>query len=145
MEENNILEYINKRLDKQIKWYDEKSQYHQRWFKVLKSIEITLGVCIPISSYLAHNNFKLISVALSSGILLCEGMISLFNHQKNWIEYRKTSELLKQEKYMYLFKSGVYRDEVHPNITLVERCETIISNEHINWANLQTNNDKKEK
>ena len=30
------------------------------------------------------------------------------------------------------------------NITLVERCETIISNENINWANLQTNNDKKE-
>ena len=71
-------------------------------------------------------------------------MISLFNHQKNWIEYRKTSELLKQEKFMYLFKSGVYRDEKYPNITLVERCETMISNENINWANLQTNNDKKE-
>ena len=45
---------------------------------------------------------------------------------------------------MYLLKSGVYRDEKYPNITLVERCETIISNENINWANLQTNNDKKE-
>ena len=145
MNENNINNYIKIRLDNQIEWYDKKSQHHQRWFKVLKSIEITLGVCIPISSYLAHNNFKLISVALSSGILLCEGMISLFNHQKNWIEYRKTSELLKQEKYMYLFNSGIYRDKVHPNITLVERGETIISNENINWANLQTNNDKKEK
>ena len=144
MEENNIIEYINDRLNNQIEWYDKKSQHHQRWFKLLKSTEIILGVLIPIISYFAHDNFKIYSVILSSGILLCEGMISLFNHQKNWIEYRKTSELLKQEKYMYLFNSGVYRDEVHPNITLVERCETIISNENINWANLQTNNDKKE-
>ncbi len=44
---------------------------------------------------------------------------------------------------MYLLKSGVYRDEKYPNITLVEKCETIISNENINWANLQTNNDKR--
>ena len=145
MEENNIIEYIDERLDDQIEWYDKKSRYHQRWFKLLKSIEIILGVLIPIIYYFTHDNFKLWSVILSSGILLCEGMISLFNHQKNWIEYRKTSELLKHEKYMYCFKSGIYRDELHPNITLVERCETIISNENINWANLQTNNDKKEK
>ena len=111
MEENNIIEYINDRLNNQIEWYDKKSQHHQRWFKLLKSTEIILGVLIPIISYFAHDNFKIYSVILSSGILLCEGMISLFNHQKNWIEYRKTSELLKQEKYMYCFKSGIYRDD----------------------------------
>ena len=144
MNEFEIDKYINDRLDNQIEWYDQKSSHHQMWFKILKSVAITFGIFIPISSCFLHENFKLISVILSSGILFCEGMISLFNHQKNWIEYRKTSELLKQEKYMYLFKSGVYRDEKYPNITLVERCETIISNENINWANLQTNNDKKE-
>lgn len=136
--------YIDDRLNNQIEWYDQKSLHHQRWFKALKSAAITFGILIPITSCFLHEYFKLFSVILSSGILFCEGMISLFNHQKNWIEYRKTSELLKQEKYMYLLKSGVYRDEKYPNITLVERCETIISNENINWANLQTNNDKKE-
>lgn len=144
MKEFDIEEYINDRLNNQIEWYDKKSQHHKIWFKILKSGAITFGIFIPITSCFLHENFKLISVILSSGILFCEGMISLFNHQKNWIEYRKTSELLKQEKFMYLFKSGVYRDEKYPNITLVERCETIISNENINWANLQTNNDKKE-
>lgn len=143
--ENDIDNYIINRLNQQINWYDKKSKKHQNWYKILKALEITLSVSIPILSHILSTNFKITSVILSSGILLCEGMISLFNHQKNWIEYRKTSELLKQEKYMYLFKSGVYRDELYPNITLVERCETIISNENINWANLQTNNDKKEK
>jgi len=144
MKEFDIEKYINDRLDNQIDWYDQKSAHHQMWFKILKSGAITFSIFIPITSCFLHENFKLISVILSSGILFFEGMISLFNHQKNWIEYRKTSELLKQEKFMYLFKSGVYRDEKYPNITLVERCETIISNENINWANLQTNNDKKE-
>ena len=37
MNEFEIDKYINDRLDNQIEWYDQKSSYHQTWFKILKS------------------------------------------------------------------------------------------------------------
>lgn len=42
---------------------------------------------------------------------------------------------------MFQTRTGVYRDSEFPFADLVERSETLISNENINWANL-TKNDK---
>ncbi|MGQ7438348.1 DUF4231 domain-containing protein, partial [Streptococcus suis] len=78
------------------------------------------------------------SAICASGMLLCESAISLSKHRDNWIDYRRTTELLKHEKYMSLTKTGVYKNENDSFALLVERCETIISSENINWANLQT-------
>ena len=39
---------------------------------------------------------------------------------------------------MFLTGTGVYKNENDSFALLVERCETIISSENINWANLQT-------
>ena len=95
--------------------------------------------------YFAFNitNFKIVSVLCSSAILACESLISLSNHQSNWTQYRTTAETLRHEKYMYQTQTGVYKNEEDKFALLVERCETIISSENINWANLQTDTSKR--
>lgn len=139
-------EYLNSRLDNQISWYDKKSQHHQRWYKCLKYIELFLGFMIPILSAWKPPFFPIASAICASGMLLCESAISLSKHRDNWIDYRRTTELLKHEKYMFLTKTGVYKNENDSFALLVERCETIISSENINWANLQTDTvQRKEK
>jgi len=50
MNEFEIDNYIDDRLNNQIEWYDQKSLHHQRWFKALKSAAITFGILIPITS-----------------------------------------------------------------------------------------------
>ena len=40
-------EYLQERLDDQINWYDKKSAWNQKWFKVLWTIEILFAVAIP--------------------------------------------------------------------------------------------------
>ena len=44
---------------------------------------------------------------------------------------------------MYQTQTGVYKNEEDKFALLVERCETIISSENINWANLQTDTSKR--
>lgn len=40
-------QYMEDRVDDQIKWYDSRSQANQRWYKHLRSIEIVLAASIP--------------------------------------------------------------------------------------------------
>lgn len=141
----NEEEYIRNRLDNQIQWYDKKSQSHQKWYKFLQILELTAGFSIPIFTTLKIDCFEVWVTICSGLILLSEGLIALYNHQNNWIDYRKTSELLKHEKYMHSTNTGVYSNKAVPFKLLVERVETLISSENINWANMVTNRKEKEK
>jgi hypothetical protein len=78
----------------------------------------------------------LIAVA-GATIAIITGIHGLYNLQENWITYRTTCETLKHEKYMYLTRSGVYAETEDPFRLLVERVESIISHENINWTQIQ--------
>nr|DAK21629.1 MAG TPA: Protein of unknown function (DUF4231) [Caudoviricetes sp.] len=130
--------YLEERLNNQIKWYDTKSTYHQHRFKILKYTEVSMGFLIPLISIAKPINFEFFSATCAGAMLLCESFISISKHHDNWIDYRRTAESLKHEKYMFLTGTGVYKNEKDDFALLVERCETIISSENINWANLQT-------
>lgn len=139
----NEQDYLAQRLDDQINWYDKKSQAHQKWYKFYKIVEVIAGAITPITAAINISKFKVVSVICSSLILACESLISLSNHQSYWTQYRTTAETLRHEKYMYQTKTGVYKNEEDSFALLVERCETIISSENINWANLQTDTTKR--
>lgn len=139
--------YINERLEDQIKWYDQKSSSNQNRFKKCKWAEMALGGIIAVLTPAITNCelIKYIIAASSAGIVILVALHGLHNFHENWIEYRKTSELLKNEKYTYLNKAGVYK-ELSDNerfILLVERCESIISHENINWANMNSGSTSK--
>lgn len=136
-------EYLKSRLDNQIDWYDTKSQHHQKWFKILKYAEVLMGFLIPLLAICKPINFELLSAVFAGSMLLCESFISISKHRDNWIDYRRTTESLRHEKYMFLTNTGVYKNEDDSFALLVERCETIISSENINWANLQTDTTKR--
>ena len=76
-------EYLKNRLKDQINWYDSKSQWHQKWYKYLKYVELLLGFMIPILSAWEPPHFSIISAICASGMLLCESAISLSKHRDN--------------------------------------------------------------
>ena len=63
----------------------------------------------------------------------CAGISSLQKFQELWIKYRTTAESLKKEKYLYLTKGQPY-DTENPLSILVQRVETLVSQENTNWA-----------
>ncbi|MFX3616272.1 MAG: DUF4231 domain-containing protein [Sporolactobacillus sp.] len=142
--------YLKERLDDQINWYSKKSQSCQKKYKVLKRIEMALAATIPVLTSVAIglNSYQMIMSStiglFGACIAVLEGFISLGKYHENWIEYRSVCETLKKEKYMYLTKTGIYREgdaEETTFTTLVERTESIISNENVNWASLNSNDE----
>lgn len=148
----NEEQYFSDRLNNQIDWYDTKSKINKKLFYIFKIIQTVCTSLTPVLIGILlkwHWIIYVISI-LSFISILCEAILNLFKFNENWIQYRNTSESLKHEKFMYLSNSGTYdNSELDTFKTLVERTETLVSSENINWANMnlnykgsENNNDK---
>lgn len=138
-------EYLKERVEDQIKWYSKKSTKNKNLYYWIKFFEIGFGLLVSIMSlFLEESLLRNIITSLSLIVTSLNGVLFFLKCQENWTEYRETSEILKHEKYMYLANAGVYNIDKEEKYKLfVERCETIISSENINWA--QLNNEEKKK
>lgn len=129
-------EYLKDRVDKQIGWYDKKSQWNQHCFKVLRFIELVFASMIPfLVSGITTDTLLLKLVVGSMGLCIAviSGLVSLYKFQENWIEYRATAEALKHERYRFLTKCPPYGAEDHFQL-FVNRIESLISKETSTWA-----------
>ena len=132
----NEEEYLKKRLDDQINWYDQKSIWNQRWFKRFQIFQLIAAASIPVFvSYVTDSSgwLRLVVAVLGAAIAIVSGIIGLYKLQENWFEYRTTCESLRHEQFLYLTKTEPYNIET-PFPLLVNRVETLISKENTNWA-----------
>ena len=121
-----------KRLEEQIAWYDKKSSYNQRRFKILKISQIIAGALIPFASSVGAP--AAVAGGLGVLIVIFEGLQSLSQHQQSWISYRSTCQKLTQEKYLWLAKAGPYESAPNPDAVMAERIEALMSSEITNWS-----------
>ncbi|ORI32540.1 DUF4231 domain-containing protein [Lacticaseibacillus paracasei] len=142
---SSIDQYVKDRVEDQIQWYDTKSSQQKNWFYFLRTITIVTSVLVPFTAGLVVYWRYFLTFTSFFGIAasIAESISSLTKVQEKWIQYRNIAEQLKHELYMFKMKAGVY-DDSRSDIdkTFVERVETIISSENVNWANL--NNNSKE-
>jgi len=127
-------EYVQTRVDGQIDWYNRKSEANQRWFRVLRIVEIVAAASIPLLAGYADTLAPIKLVVGSLGLLVAviAGVLGLYQFQELWTGYRTTCEALKQEKYLFITKTEPY-DELEPFPLFVQRIENLISKEHSNW------------
>ena len=136
-----IKEYIEKRVDDQITWYDKKSQEAQKWYKRLQVAEIILAALIPLLSGYSTSCVQIaVIVGLFGAIIaVIESVSKLNKYHENWIQYRSTCEMLRYQKHLYLTETAPYnrQDETIENI-FVRTIENIISSENNQWKNINT-------
>lgn len=77
------------RLEEQIQWYDRKSRYNQRSYKLLKGTEIVAAALIPFSAGLRLSVF--VTGTLGVLFVLLEGIQSLNQYHANWIAQARHS------------------------------------------------------
>ena len=94
------------RLDDQIRWYDRKSRHNQRWFKIVKVVQLTAAAAVPV--VVAIGVRAAVPAALGASVVVLEGLQQLNQYQQNWTTYRSTAEALKHEKYLFLALAGPY-------------------------------------
>lgn len=141
----NQEEYIESRLEDQIKWYSNKSQKCQKTYKRLQIFEIIIAALSPVIGCfgLALSDISTavtITISFLGAIIaIIESAEKLGKYHENWIQYRYISEILKHEKYLYLTHTDPYNDE-NAFAILVQRVERAISSENVNWVGI--NNEK---
>jgi 4-hydroxy-3-methylbut-2-enyl diphosphate reductase IspH len=120
------------RLDDQIRWYDRKSRHNQRWFKIVKVVQLTAAAAVPV--VVAIGVRAAVPAALGASVVVLEGLQQLNQYQQNWTTYRSTAEALKHEKYLFLALAGPYAGASAPSQLLADRIEGLISQEHAKWV-----------
>jgi hypothetical protein len=120
------------RLDDQIAWYDRKSGWNQQCLKVLKVTEMVIAGAIPVSA--AFDPPAWLAPVLGASVVMLEGVLGLFQFSALWTSYRATAEALKHEKYLFAAGAGPYRAVKDPVVTLAERVESLVSQEHAKWV-----------
>ena len=129
-------EYIEKRADDQITWYDRKSQTNQKAFNWLRVVEIVAAASISLLAGYSDTVLALKFVVGALGLLIAvpASVLSLYRFQENWTGYPITCESLKQhEKHPFLTRAESYNGD-DPFPPFVQRVESLISREHSNWA-----------
>ncbi|MEL6720024.1 MAG: DUF4231 domain-containing protein [Bacteroidota bacterium] len=145
--------YIENRVNDQINWLSGKSGSSQKSFKRLRLTVIILSVSIPfLTGYIDLDILKVGEIDLMklavgiAGVIIAaiEGIQALYKHQDKWINYRVTAESLKQEKMLYLTKSGAYASSNIAFQDFVTRVETILGGENKQWSEYMLENNKSE-
>ena len=132
-------EYISGRLDEQYQWYSSKSRTNKMIFLWLRIAEIAAAALIPFLSGLLINmdNYKTTGIiiigVLGMLVTVIAGVLSLGRYQENWIEFRKTSESLKREKFLYETQVEPYNADNRFNL-LVQTVESMLAKENTDWA-----------
>ncbi len=155
-----VTNYLINRLGDQIIWYNNKSGYFKNKWEKYRKIVIILSASIPflvgligveISSNEATNdNIALVVKILvgAAGVIIAvlEGFNSLFKSQELYIDYRVTSEQLKQEFSYFLGKGGDYisLDSEAAFSRLVGNVEVLMANQNNRWSEVTRQKEKAE-
>ncbi len=145
--EINETDYMEKRVQDQINWFNRKSRCNKRWFYGLKVSEIILALFIPFLSAYITDGCNVLKIAVGLiGILVAAvtGLITLFKLQENWIQYRTMAEMITQEQYLYLAQAGAYKDPERFRY-FVERIESMLTKENSQWASYVKTTEEKGK
>jgi Protein of unknown function (DUF4231) len=127
------------RLDDQIGWYDRKSIYNQRCYRLLKTMTFSASALVPIVANSGQLGAGPTAALLGVLIVLVEGLLQLNQFQQLWIAYRSTAEALKHEQFLFLAHARPYddADEGTRLRRLAEQVEALVSQEHARWVSLR--------
>lgn len=147
MEIKNFEDYIEKRYNGQLKYYDSvsvknKKRYKKfQWTLIILSTLTTVLAALPASIKTLLGPFEPhYAVVITAAIVtILTSAINTFQYQELWANYRSTKELLNPEIFKYLFNIDDYqgKSEEEKKSIFVKNVETILGNEHTNWSVLK--------
>jgi hypothetical protein len=129
---NGPFEYVERRLEPQRKWHNEKAKWNKRRFYTVEVATLLAGAAIPIVNlWVVKDPYwaGLLSAILGGVVVVAASVGKLFKFHENWLQYRTLAEALEREKELYSVRAAEYAevDEAARNRLLVERVENILA------------------
>ena len=150
-EESFVSEEVEKhpawvRLNDQLDWYDRKSGDNQKRYKQIKATQLVLAGSIPVFALVGATWGRWVTAILGASVAILEGFQQLGQYNNLWTSYRATAERLKHERFLFLARSGPYRDLGQEGALkrLAERVEEQVSTEHAKWVSERSEQDDKQ-
>jgi hypothetical protein len=108
----NVSDYIKKRLELQLNWYDNKAKDNMYRYHKLQILIIGVSILIPIVNVVDGNDLvvRIVSSILGGIIVGATGILQLTKAQETWMIFRSAAEALKKEYNLYMLKAGDYSD-----------------------------------
>ena len=142
-----IEDYIQNRVDNQIKWYSQKATFNKFRYRIIEIIIIVSGALIPIINSSAifypkeanYSNLVFTSSVLGFIVTIAVGLSQLEKYFETWNLYRTNAEVLKKEKFLYQNNAGQYAKitQEDRDILFVENIEFILSSEVTKYFSMQ--------
>ncbi len=128
------FDYERERLDPAIEYYDARSVRSKRLFYLVTATQLVASTLVTALAAWPTELVPRPALAVVSAVAaLAAGLIGLFGWQQQWLRYRATAETLKHEKFLHRVRAGAYAADPGSAL-LAERCEAIVSSEHLAWA-----------
>jgi len=129
---NGTFEYLERRLEPQRKWHNEKAKWNKRRFYTVEVATLLAGAAIPVVNlWVAGDPYwaGVLSAILGGVVVVAASVGKLFKFHENWLQYRTLVEALEREKELYSVGAADYAelDEAGRNRLLVERVESILA------------------
>jgi hypothetical protein len=126
-----IDEYINRRLDDQIMFFERVAFKSKQYYRRIEWITIIFASLTPIFVMLnflfAKDHWvQWIPVVSSTIVAILTGGLKTFRYDELWKKYRQKEEDLKKEKFQFLTRSGVYASAEDEAKVFIDTIETII-------------------
>lgn len=138
MDTNKFEQYLKKRYEDQVDWYDRKSLDNQNKYKWFQFALIVFSALTPVLIALTFGYedievVKWIPIGTSVIVAILASTLKTFKYHEHWINYRTTCETLKKEYHFFEANVGDYTDTVDKQALFVERTEALISRENTFW------------
>lgn len=140
-----ISEYVTKRVDDQLAYFDSSALKNQKAYKRLKSTAMACNVLTTMTIALAFTvseQYKvymgILALVLSTVVLATYQWEEFQNHGAKWEKFRLVAEHLKSEKLLFLNRAGHYadQDDQAASREFVETVENVIHGTDVSYFSL---------
>jgi hypothetical protein len=138
-------QYIQERLDDQLKYFESTAANNKRWYRFFKKTAILCNLLTTMAIALAFTVPEIYKIYMGIGALILSTAVlatyqieEFHNYGAKWEKFRLVAEQLKSEKYLYLNDAGRYcvEDKVKQHRIFVETIEGIIKGTDISYFGL---------
>ena len=130
-----INEYLEKRLENELKWHQKRAQRYRYLFLLERSLTVASAAAIPILIVNEAGYSNTVVAAASMIILLLLALDWSVDLHGQWTFYQSTAISIEGERFLYLSRAGPYSNLSRERSfsLLVERAESIISRLPARW------------
>ena len=116
----------------QFRWYDKAATRTRLTYQVIKMAALVAGAAVTLLAAISAP--AAVTAGVAAVIVIVEGAQQMFQFHSNWISYRGSAELLRQQAFLYVAEVKPYADHATRRDRLAAVLKAITTKEKTHWS-----------